>query len=186
MTVRTIGVIAVRGEPRADAASGIAALRAMGVSTVMLSGDNARTANAIGTTLDIEVTVDLIGRLKQSGRVAMVGDGINDGPALVTADLGLAIGRGTDVAIAAADVILVRDDLRSVPQALDLARATMRTIRTNLVWAFGYNVAAIPIAAAGLLNPLIAGAAMAFSSFFVVSNSLRLRNFGRVTTAPEG
>ncbi|GLC98849.1 hypothetical protein Mkiyose1088_07160 [Mycobacterium kiyosense] len=97
---------------------------------------------------------------------------------MACADLGLAIGRGTDVAIGAADVILVRDDLTIVPQALDLARATMRTIRMNMVWAFGYNVAAIPIAAAGLLNPLIAGAAMAFSSFFVVSNSLRLRNFG--------
>ncbi|PQM47038.1 Cation-transporting P-type ATPase B [Mycobacterium talmoniae] len=126
-----------------------------------------------------EGKVDVIERLRGQGRVvAMVGDGINDGPALACADLGVAIGRGTDVAIGAADIILVRDGLDSVPQALGLARATLDTIRMNMIWAFGYNAAAIPIAASGLLNPLVASAAMAFSSFLVVSNSLRLRKFG--------
>ena len=183
------GAIAVADAVKDSAAESVAALHHRGLRTVLLTGDNATAAAEVAAQVGIEDViaevlpegkVDVIEQLKERGRVvAMVGDGINDGPALVSADLGLAIGRGTDVAIAAADVILVRDDLRSVPQSLDLARATMRTIRVNLFWAFGYNVAAIPVAAAGLLNPLIAGAAMAFSSFFVVSNSLRLRNFGR-------
>ncbi|MCX2930562.1 heavy metal translocating P-type ATPase [Mycobacterium sp. CVI_P3] len=181
------GAIAVADEVKESAADAVAALHRRGLRTVLLTGDNAAAAGAVAAQVGIdeviaevlpEGKVDLIEQLREQGRVvAMVGDGINDGPALASADLGLAIGRGTDVAIGAADIILVRDDLDIVPQALDLARATMRTIRTNLFWAFGYNVAAIPIAAAGLLNPLIAGAAMAFSSFFVVSNSLRLRNF---------
>lgn len=190
------GAIAVADAVKATAPEAVAALHQRGLRTVLLTGDNATAAAEVAAQVGIddviaevlpEGKVDVIEQLRERGHVvAMVGDGINDGPALVSADLGLAIGRGTDVAIAAADVILVRDDLRSVPQALDLAQATMRTIRVNLAWAFGYNVAAIPIAAAGLLNPLIAGAAMAFSSFFVVSNSLRLRNFGRETPAPKG
>lgn len=184
---RVLGAIAVADTVKESAADAVITLRRRGLRTVLLTGDNAAAAGAVAAQVGIdeviaevlpEGKVDVIEQLREQGRVvAMVGDGINDGPALASADLGLAIGRGTDVAIGAADIILVRDDLDIVPQALDLAHATMRTIRTNLFWAFGYNVAAIPIAAAGLLNPLIAGAAMAFSSFFVVSNSLRLRNF---------
>lgn len=185
------GLISVSDRIKDSAAQTIAALHAKGLRTVLLTGDNAASAAAVGAQVGIDEViadvlpdgkVDVIEQLREQGRVvAMVGDGINDGPALACADLGMAIGRGTDVAIGAADVILVRDDLTVVPVALGLAEATMRTIKVNLLWAFGYNVAAIPVAAAGLLNPLIAGAAMAFSSFFVVSNSLRLRNFGATT-----
>ena len=183
------GALAVADTVKDSAAVAIAELHRRGLRTVLLTGDNPGTAAAVAARVGIdeviaevlpEGKVDVIERLRDDGRVvAMVGDGINDGPALAGADLGLAIGRGTDVAIGAADIILVRDDLDVVPQALGLATATMRTIRINMLWAFGYNVAAIPIAAAGLLNPLIAGGAMALSSFFVVSNSLRLRNFGQ-------
>ena len=190
------GAIAVADAVKDTAAEAVAALHQRGLRTVLLTGDNPTAAAEVAAAVGIddviadvlpEGKVEVIEQLRERGQVvAMVGDGINDGPALVSADLGLAIGRGTDVAIAAADIILVRDDLRSVPLALDLARATMGTVRMNLVWAFGYNIAAIPIAAAGLLNPLIAGAAMAFSSFFVVSNSLRLRNFARAGSEPKG
>ncbi|AKN17017.1 cation-transporting ATPase [Mycobacterium haemophilum DSM 44634] len=182
------GAVAISDTVKDSAADAVAALRSRGLRTILLTGDNQAAARAVAAQVDIdtvvadvlpEAKVDVIQRLRDQGHtVAMIGDGINDGPALACADLGLAMGRGTDVAIGAADIILVRDSLDVVPCALDLARATMRTIRTNMIWAFGYNVAAIPIAAGGLLNPLIAGAAMAFSSFFVVSNSLRLRNFG--------
>lgn len=180
--------VAIADRVKDSAADAVAALHRRGLQTVLLTGDNRAAADAVAARVGIDTVVaevlpqgkvEVIERLRAEGRtVAMVGDGINDGPALACADLGLAIGRGTDVAIGAADIILVRDDLDIVPQSLDLARATMATIRMNMIWAFGYNIAAIPIAAAGLLNPLIAGAAMAFSSFFVVSNSLRLRNFG--------
>ena len=190
------GAIAVADAVKDTAAEAVAALHQRGLRTVLLTGDNPTAAAEVAAAVGIddviadvlpEGKVEVIEQLRERGQVvAMVGDGINDGPALVSADLGLAIGRGTDVAIAAADIILVRDDLRSVPLALDLARATMGTVRMNLVWAFGYNIAAIPIAAAGLLNPLIAGAAMAFSSFFVVSNSLRLRNFARAGSESKG
>jgi Cu+-exporting ATPase len=190
------GAISVSDVVKDHAASAVAALHDQGLRTLLVTGDNAVTAQAIADQAGIDDViadvlpdgkVEVIEQLRDRGhRVAMVGDGINDGPALAAADLGLAIGRGTDVAIGAADIILVRDDLNTVPQALALARATLRTIRGNLLWAFGYNVAAIPIAAAGLLNPLIASAAMAFSSFFVVSNSLRLRRFAATGQAGTG
>jgi cation-transporting P-type ATPase A/B len=178
-------VIAVADTVKDTAAATIARLRELGLRTMMFTGDNAYAAQSVADEIGVdevvaellpEGKVELIARMQEQGRrIVMVGDGINDGAALATADLGMAIGAGTDVAIAAADVILVRDDLAAVADAIELAHATLRTIKGNLVWAFGYNVVAIPIAALGFLNPLIAGAAMAFSSFFVVSNSLRLR-----------
>ncbi len=170
-------------KPSAEAA--VRRLHGLGLRTVLLTGDNDVTARAVATETGIgeaiaevvpEQKVEVLHRLRGEGRrVAFVGDGVNDAPALAAADLGLAVAAGTDVAINAADLILVREDLGSVPDAVELARGTLRTIRGNLVWAFGYNAAAIPLAVLGLLNPLIAGAAMALSSGFVVSNSLRLR-----------
>jgi len=171
-------------------------LRQLGLQCVLMTGDNEVTAQAIAASLGItEVVagalpadkVAVIRRLQAEGRsVAMVGDGVNDGPALVAADLGLAVGSGTDVAINAADVIIVRDDLEVVATAIQLAQRTIRTIRANLAWAFAYNVAAIPLAAGGLLNPLIAGAAMALSSCFVIWNSSRIRHFSPATpTGPS-
>jgi Cu+-exporting ATPase len=179
-----VGALAVADAVRETAGPAVAQLRAMGLRCVLLTGDNEPTARAVAEAVGVtEVVagalpadkVALVRGLQAEGRsVAVVGDGVNDGPALATADLGLAVGSGTDVAINAADMIVVRDDLRAVPAAIVLARRTIRTIRSNLVWAFGYNVAAIPLAACGLLNPLVAGAAMALSSGFVVWNSSRL------------
>ena len=184
------GLIDIRDGIKPSARQAVDELHRMGIRTFLVTGDNAgaaqRTAEHVGIddviagVLPAE-KVAIIDNVRSSGAgVAMVGDGINDGPALASADLGIAIGRGTDVAIGAADIVLVRDDLTTVALALQLASATRRTMRTNLAWAFGYNLAALPLAAAGLLNPLIAGAAMALSSFFVVSNSLRLQNFARI------
>jgi cation-transporting P-type ATPase A/B/Cu+-exporting ATPase len=182
-----LGVFALADTVKPSAKGAIAQLRSMGLRTVLLTGDNAATARSVAAEVGIdeviaEVMPDdkaaVIQRLQGEGHsVAMVGDGVNDAPALARADLGLAVVSGTDVALGAADLILVRDDLDVVPGALKLARSTLRTIHGNLAWAFGYNVAALPLAAFGLLNPLIAGGAMALSSLFVVSNSLRLRRF---------
>jgi Cu+-exporting ATPase len=170
-----------------DAAEAVAGFRALGLTPVLLTGDNRRAAESVAAELGIERVVadvlpagkvDEIRRLQADGRVvAMVGDGVNDAAALAQADLGLAMGTGTDVAIEASDLTLVRGDLRAAVDAIRLSRATLGTIKGNLFWAFAYNIAALPLAAAGLLNPLIAGAAMAFSSVFVVTNSLRLRRF---------
>jgi cation-transporting ATPase V/Cu+-exporting ATPase len=183
------GVVAVADTIRPTAISTIETLSALGVRTAMITGDNKTTAKAIGDQLGIDNIIAEVlpgdksaevARAQRSGvSVAFVGDGINDAPALTQADLGMAVGSGTDVAIEAGDLVLVSGDPQLAATALKLARATFRTIRQNLGWAFGYNVAAIPLAAAGLLNPMIAAAAMAFSSVSVVSNSLRLRRFGR-------
>lgn len=190
----TIGAIALADAVKPSAASAIHDLQRLGLKCILLTGDNQATARAVAAEVGIREVVAgalpsdkvrVIRDLQAHGHsVAMVGDGVNDAPALVQADLGLAIGSGTDVAINAADLILVRDDLGVVPDAIRLARSTMRTIRGNLVWAFGYNVVAIPLAASGRLDPLIAGAAMALSSAFVVWNSSRLRHFQGIQPQP--
>jgi Cu+-exporting ATPase len=194
---RTAVFVGWDGEPRgllvvADAikdtsAEAVAGMKALGLRPVLLTGDNERAARAVAAEVGIDEViaevlpsqkVDVVRRLQAEGRVvAMVGDGVNDAAALAAADLGLAMGTGTDAAIEASDLTLVRGDLRAAVDAIRLARRTLGTIKGNLFWAFAYNVAALPIAAAGLLNPMLAGAAMAFSSVFVVTNSLRLRRF---------
>jgi Cu+-exporting ATPase len=181
------GVLVVADQVKPTSREAVAQLRALGLDPVLLTGDNETVARRIAAEVGIERViagvlpqgkVDVVRELQAEGRVvSMVGDGVNDAAALAQADLGLAMGTGTDAAIEASDITLVRGDLRSAVDAIRLSRRTFGTIRTNLFWAFAYNVAAIPLAALGLLNPMIAGAAMAFSSVFVVGNSLRLRRF---------
>ena len=186
-----VGLIALADSPKPESAQAIAELHELGLEPVLLTGDAPEVAQAIASSVGInpenvfagvtpERKSEVIAQLQDEGyRVAMVGDGVNDAPALARADLGMAMGSGTDVAVQAADIVLMRSDMRAIPMSLRLSRATLHTIKSNLFWAFAYNTIAVPVAAAGLLNPMIAAAAMAFSSVFVVLNSMRLTRFER-------
>jgi Cu+-exporting ATPase len=181
------GLLAVADRVKDSSRAAVQTLKAMGLEVYMITGDNRRTAEAIGREVGVdrvmaevlpESKARTVGEIRKQGKtVAMVGDGINDAPALVTADIGIAMGTGTDIAMESADITLMNGDLMSVAVAIQLSQRTMRKIKQNLFWAFFYNTIGIPIAALGLLNPIIAGAAMAFSSVSVVSNSLSLKRF---------
>ena len=191
-----VALFAVADTPKATSAEAIAQLKSLGLHPILLTGDNDAVARTVARAVGIEDVIaevlpaDKVSRIKDlqaSGRVvAMVGDGVNDAAALAQADLGIAMGTGTDAAIEAADLTLVSGDLLAAADAIRLSRRTLRTIKANLFWAFAYNIAAIPLAATGYLNPLVAGAAMALSSVFVVSNSLRLRGFRRLRRLTDG
>jgi len=191
-----VGAIGLADVPKEEAAEAVRALKEMGLVVVMITGDKLRTAQAIARLVGIEEVraevlpdqkAEAVRRLQAEGRrVAMVGDGINDAPALAQAEIGIAVGRGTDIAMESADITLVRDDLRLVPEAIRLSRATLRNIKQNLFFAFFYNSLGIPVAAGALypvihtlLHPAMAAGAMAFSSVSVVTNALRLRGYGR-------
>ncbi|MBI4900106.1 MAG: HAD-IC family P-type ATPase, partial [Actinobacteria bacterium] len=186
------GYLVIADTIKSSAPAAVARLRRLGLRTVLLTGDRRGVAEDVARLVGVDEVIaevlpsekaEVIARLQRQGRrVAMVGDGVNDAGALATANLGMAMVSGTDVALKSADIILVRKSLDVIPDAIALARRTLRTIRGNLLWAFGYNVAAIPWAATGQLNPLIAGFAMSLSSIFVVTNSMRLRRFRTLAT----